>query len=926
MSRICVPLTPYYFQEEAIVSIFQYFYTHPIGNPVVALPTGCHAKGTGILMFDGTVRTVEHIQVGDLLMGPNSQPRKILRLARGQETMVKVTPNKGESFIVNANHILSLKTTQEKAVQLYPCQLIKGRCENITVIEYQQKSPWFKHTRKLWRTGVTFQPRDPLPLDPYFLGLFLGDGSYCYSTVMLTTMDKVLANYWCQTVQSFGDFIRISSNGSKALTYNATTKIKNRTRRTVTANKLDRLGLRECRVKFIPQEYKVASIEDRLQLLAGLIDTDGFLSYGGYEITTVFERLRDDLLFLARSLGFAAYYTMHQSGAFRCFISGDCNRIPVKLDRRKALARAQKKNHLVTGFKIEKLPPSNFYGFELDGDHLYLTADFTVHHNTGKSVVIAEFIRRALKWYPQTRVMVATHVKELIDQNHKELMLQWPSAPAGVYSAGLKRRDTHLPITFCGIQSVAKCLDYFGHIDLLLIDECHMISDKGESMYVKAIEALKTVNPKLKVIGFTATPFRLGMGMLTEGKLFTDVCVDYCNLEKFNELVDGGFICPLIPKHTELELNVDDVHIHAGEYVIDELQKAVDKESITRAALEEAVRSSKGRRHYLVFCTGTSHADHARDILCQLGIPAVCVHSALPGGDQERDRNILLFKAGMVGAMVGVGVFTTGFNFKGIDCIIVLRPTMSTVLWVQLLGRGTRPFPEYSKENCLVLDFAANTRRLGPINDPVIPRRKGKKGTSFVPFKTCPTCSTYNHARVRFCIECGYEFPQQFAADTKPAEEELIRKEPKPPKEENKVETYTVEKVEFSKHWSRDSTKPPSLKVSYYCGYRVFNEWLCLEHANGFARHRANDSWRLMAKGTEDGNYDPPETIDEALSRVDHLAPPTEIRVLVKSKYPEIVGYEFKTAPAPLVLPIRERTLYGQHQHLNPVPDDDVPF
>ncbi len=515
---------------------------------------------------------------------------------------------------------------------------------------------------------------------------------------------------------------------------------------------------------------------------------------------------------------------------------------------------------------------------------------------TGKSLVIAEFCHRAIRLYPQTRIMVATHVKELVGQNHAELVELWPSAPAGIYSAGLKRRDTHLPLTFCGIASVAKRVKDFGHIDLLIIDECHMISDKDQSMYVKAIDMLKSINPLLKVIGLTATPYRLGMGMVTDGQLFTDICCNYTSLEKFNELVDGGYISPLIPKRTDTELNVDDVGIHAGEYIQSELQEAVDKYSITRGALEEAVQLAKGRRHWLVFCTGITHAEHTRDILEQLGIPAVCVHTKLPGGDKQRDENIRLWKAGMVGAAVNVNVLTTGFNFKAIDCIIVLRPTMSTVLWVQLLGRGTRPCPETAKQNCLVLDFAANTRRLGPINDPVIPRKKGKKGNGLVPYKMCPQCNTYNHARVRFCVDCGYEFPQTFAATPKAATDELIRKCPVPPEPEPAPEivTWPVKHVEFDKHWPSVPGKPPSLRITYYCEKRMFNEWLCFEH-QGFAQKKARDSWRLMAKGAdeEERRAAPPGTVDEALNRVANLRPPSYVRVEMKRKYPEIVGYDF---------------------------------
>lgn len=517
---------------------------------------------------------------------------------------------------------------------------------------------------------------------------------------------------------------------------------------------------------------------------------------------------------------------------------------------------------------------------------------------TGKALVQAEFIRRALSYYPQTRVLNITHVKELVSQNHAEMLEQWSTAPAGIFSAGLRRRDTHLPITFCGIASVRSYLDYFGHIDLIIVDECHMISDRAASMYAQAISELRTINPLIKTVGLTATPYRLGTGMLTDGKLFTDICCDWTGLDKFNQLVDEGFISPLIPKRTQTELDVTGVGISHGEFNIDELQASVDKDAITRAALTEAYQLGYDRKHWLVFCTGTKHADHARDILNQMGISAACVHSDLPGGDAERDRNITWFKTGMVKAMVGVGVFTTGFNFKPIDLIVYLRPTMSASLWVQSLGRGTRPSPETGKVNCLVLDFAANTRRLGPINDPVIPKKKGKKVLACVPYKICPSCNTYCHTRVRFCPCCKYEFPETFAATINAATDELIRKEklPKPPKPQKAIEATTLEefnvqRVEFAKHWSKAQGKPPSLRVTFYCGSRTFNEWFCLEHPDkSFARRRGCQQWELMSSGM----LPAPNTIDDALIVVDELQPPVRIRVLTQGdNWPEVVAYEF---------------------------------
>lgn len=521
---------------------------------------------------------------------------------------------------------------------------------------------------------------------------------------------------------------------------------------------------------------------------------------------------------------------------------------------------------------------------------------------TGKAFVQAEFIRRALYLYPQTRILSLTHVKELVAQNHAELLRIWPQAPAGVYSAGLDRRDTHFPLTFGGIQSLHKRVDWFGHIDLVSVDEAHLISEKSATMYLRTLEALRQRNPFLKVIGLTATPYRTGTGLLTEGGIFTDICCDYTQLDAFNSLVDAGYISPLIPKRTQTELDVSDVAVHGGEFVGSQLQAAVDKQGITRAALEEARALAWNRRHWLVFATGIQHADHIVSMLNEMGISARAVHSELPGGDAERDQNIADYRAGHFQAMVNVGVLTTGFNFAAIDCIVMLRPTMSPGLWVQMLGRGTRPSPETGKLNCLVLDFAANTRRLGPINDPMIPNRRGKK-SGFVPYKTCPQCDTYNHTRARFCINCGFLFPETFNATVAADTSELIRrpeKEKKPPKEEapSVVEEHVVNRVEYAKHYSKDAMKPPSLRATYYCGGRTFNEWLCFEH-QGFALKKAHDSWRLM------GGSAMPDNIDHALLLVDTLQPPNVIRVLHNgTKWPQVVGYEFGREGIALPLPI----------------------
>lgn len=500
---------------------------------------------------------------------------------------------------------------------------------------------------------------------------------------------------------------------------------------------------------------------------------------------------------------------------------------------------------------------------------------------TGKSVVIAMFLESVFRYYPNQKILVLTHVKELIEQNHDKLMTVWPQAPAGINSAGLNQRDWNRPIIFAGIGSVAKKWHQFGHIDLIIIDEAHLVSPNDETMYQTLIAGLMSINPFVKVIGFTATPWRLGHGKLTdphekkgEGEvpaLFTDICFDITGMQAFNRLIAEGYLAPVVPKNTGTLLNTDGVHMRGGEFIQKELQNAVDRNEVTEAALREAMELGFDRNHWLVFASGVEHAINVNDMLNLMGIPSVVIHSKMSDG--ERDQAIIDFKAGKYRAAVNNNVLTTGFDFPAIDLIVMLRPTASPVLWVQMLGRGTRPWP--GKENCLVLDFAGNTRRLGPINDPVIPRRKGKKQGD-APVKLCGSCATWNHASVRHCDHCGTEFPVQVKLKHGASTQELIKGDMPV------VEIFKIDHMTYIEH--SKSGRPPMMKVTYYCGYKMFQEYVCLEHSD-FAGKKARDWWRSRSE------IKVPETTADALEHAETLKTPTHLRVWTNKKYPEILAF-----------------------------------
>lgn len=495
---------------------------------------------------------------------------------------------------------------------------------------------------------------------------------------------------------------------------------------------------------------------------------------------------------------------------------------------------------------------------------------------TGKSLVIAEFIRLIFDYFPGQRVMVLTHVKELIEQNTEALLEQWPTAPLGIYSAGLGQREWMMPIVYGGIASVYKRIEMFGHRDLLLIDECHLLNPDNDTMYQKAITKLREINPHMKVIGFTATGFRMGQGLLIDTGLFTDVCFDIATVEGFARLIHEGYLSPPIPKATRVKLDVSSVGLVKGEFNQTELQSAVDKQDVTYAALSELCEEGRNRHAWLVFCSGIEHAEHCAEQLNAFGVATAAVHSKIT--PRERDDRIKAFRDGKLRCVTNNNVLTTGFNHKPIDLIGMLRPTMSASLWVQMVGRGTRPSPETGKENCLVLDFARNTLRLGPIDDPVIPRKKGE-GNGEIPVKLCDACGAFNHIRARFCICCGMEFTfEEKVIRTASTQDLLSNGMPI-------VETYNIDRIMYNRHVGKKSGKA-SIKVSYLCGLHMFTEYVTFDHT-GFPLHRAREWWRQRHQD------EPPLSTDLALRAIMQCRTPRKVKVWMNKQPPQILNVEW---------------------------------
>jgi DNA repair protein RadD len=370
----------------------------------------------------------------------------------------------------------------------------------------------------------------------------------------------------------------------------------------------------------------------------------------------------------------------------------------------------------------------------------------------GKSHVIAALCKKIISDWPETKILMLTHVKELIEQNAEKMRQHWRGAPMGIYSASVGKKQLGEPITFAGIQSVRKKANFFGHVDLVIIDECHLVGHKNEGGYRSFISELTEKNRHLRVIGFTATPYRLGHGLITDKPAIFDALIEPIKIE---QLITEGFLSRLKSKTTSTKFDTSSVHTRGGEYIESELQAAVDTEANNTSVVGEIIRSAGNRKSWLIFCTGVQHAQNIAEILNASGIATGCVTGSLC--KTEREKIISDFKSGALQALTNANVLTTGFDHPEIDLIALLRPTMSPALYVQMVGRGTRI--KRDTDHCLILDFAGVVETHGPITAVQPPVKRGEsKGAA--PTKTCPNCSELVAISVKKCGECGFEFPE----------------------------------------------------------------------------------------------------------------------------------------------------------------------
>jgi DNA repair protein RadD len=477
------------------------------------------------------------------------------------------------------------------------------------------------------------------------------------------------------------------------------------------------------------------------------------------------------------------------------------------------------------------------------------------------------------------RVLVLAHVKELIEQTADTLSSWFPSLKVGVYSAGLGRRETRADVLVAGIQSVhKKGLKLAGSnpFKLVMVDEAHRIPTTGDGMYRNLLTDLEIASPKTRVIGLTATPYRLKGGWVCGPNHFLNAV---CYEAGVRELIAKGYLCPLISKQPKHAIDDSQIKIKGGEFEANSMSAAFDSGDVVDMAVAEIAQQTANRSSVLIFCCDVAHANHVSDAIASM-TNRPC---GIVTGDQAngvREQTINAFKAGRLKYLVNVNVLTEGFDARQVDCVVLLRSTLSPGLYYQMVGRGLRTHD--AKSDCLVLDFGGNVIRHGCVD--AIKIKSEKLGDGEMPSRVCPECDEIVPAFYSSCSACGYTFP---APEDRGPNHEATADEVPITSDQVQAVVHNVTDVTYSEHIKQGASDdaPRTMRVTYFDGLiAVADEWVCVEHS-GFAGDRAADWWSTRT-------HEPmPDSASEAarLAGLGYLSEPIKIAVMKRP------GERFKT-------------------------------
>lgn len=426
----------------------------------------------------------------------------------------------------------------------------------------------------------------------------------------------------------------------------------------------------------------------------------------------------------------------------------------------------------------------------------------------GKTAIMSFLCQYIAGW--GGRCIVLSHVKELIEQTYETLKRFDKNLDVGIYSAGLNRRDAGNRIVCGQIQTVFQKAKEIGKETVLIIDEAHLIPKSENSRYRTFLNDMLAINPKVKLVGLTATPYRMDEGLIYgKDELFTGITYE----AKVTHLIEKGYLSKLRSKNGSVKMDESLLTIDKGEFDTDSQEKQLIGNCLLGCAQQDIWDKCKDRKKILVFCPNIKTCNEFKDSWNEHFTGRVEVITG-ETSKQERPELIDDFRDGKIRILVNCQVLTTGFDVPDVDCVVLLRATQSVGLYYQMVGRGLRKAE--GKDDCLILDYGRNIERHGPINDlREIGKRKRGGGGSVAPIaKECPECQEVVPARALVCPVCGYEFP-------KPEPEIETKASEKPVIQEVYEEEFEVLGAEYSE--PREGKEPGDRYIMVYYtvkGYR----------------------------------------------------------------------------------------------------------
>ena len=649
----------------------------------------CLGLDTPILMYDGTVKMVQYIKINDVIMGDDSTPRNVLSICKGKEQMYEIKPIKGESFTCNESHILSLKISTHKSIFKLKTGKVKIHYFNkvdlkwdyyyydseedakknlhkfteddildISVKNYLSLSKTIKDKLKCYKVGINFDEK-PVTLDPYMVGLWLGDGTTLKAQI--TNVDENVIKYLHEFCEIHSQRLRQDKNTENKkndITYNFYGSIYGDISTNILLTQLKKYDL--LGNKHIPYDYKINSRDIRLKVLAGLIDSDGYYNENCYEIVQKIKKLSYDILYLVRSLGFAAYIKkVKKSCMYKgkkregiyyliSFFGEGLENIPVLLEYKKAHKRKQRKNALVNGFKIKPIDDTDYYGFMIDGNHRFLLGDFTVTHNTYTSINIATNIK--------LKTLIIVNKIVLINQWEQAIETVCPDAKIQKLTSKSKLEDCDFYI-MNAINVPKMKHNFFKSIGFLIVDEVHLILAETLS------KSLQYISPRYSIF-LSATAYR----------------EDFLN-KLFNLYAGPNKIIRKLQRvHTvyKIKTNFKPIIEHTANGTVN-WGKIIESLSNNYERNEQIIKIVKtfSDRNILILSKRVEQSRYLFDRLKEEGENV----QSLIGKEQSFDRECRV--------LVGItGKCGTGFDFNKLDCLIMAVDVES--YFEQNLGRIMR--------------------------------------------------------------------------------------------------------------------------------------------------------------------------------------------------------------------------------------------